>query len=57
MSEITVPGYYGDRVASQANYASFLQEFQRLAANADEETTLINATEEGHTSMALSTCH
>jgi hypothetical protein len=47
MSEISVPGYYGDRVASQANYASFLQEFQRLAANADEETMLINATEGG----------
>ena len=47
MREITVPGYYGDRVASKADYAAFLQEFQRLAANADEETMLINATEGG----------
>jgi hypothetical protein len=45
--EISVPGYYGGRVSSRANYASFLQEFQRLAAIAGDKTTLINATEGG----------
>jgi len=45
--EISVPGYYGGQVKTKPDYASFIQEFQRLANTAGVHSTLINATEGG----------
>ncbi len=44
---ISVPGYYGNQVATQANYASFIREFERLALLYGTKTKLNNSTEGG----------
>ena len=44
---ISVPGYYGNQVATKADYASFIREFERLALLYSTKTKLNNSTEGG----------
>ena len=44
---ISVPGYYGNQVATKPDYASFIREFERLALLYGTKTKLNNSTEGG----------